>query len=56
MGGLWRLIAEVARAVPTSIGDATYDVVARVRYRLFGKRADLCPIVPATARYRFDLR
>jgi len=56
MGGLWRIIAETARAVPAPIRDAAYDVVARVRYRLFGKRAELCPIVPAASRSRFDLR
>jgi predicted DCC family thiol-disulfide oxidoreductase YuxK len=56
MGGLWRLFAEVARAVPAPAGDATYDVIAGVRYRLFGKRAELCPIVPAATRSRFDLR
>jgi predicted DCC family thiol-disulfide oxidoreductase YuxK len=56
MGGLWRIIAEVARAVPHPIRDATYDLIARVRYRLFGKRADVCPIIPAAMRSRFDLR
>ena len=56
MGGLWRILAEIARVVPAPIRDATYDVVARIRYRLFGKRADLCPIVPAASRTRFDLR
>lgn len=56
MGGLWRLFAEVARAVPAPAGDAIYDVIAGVRYRLFGKRAELCPIVPAATRSRFDLR
>lgn len=56
MGGLWRLIAHIARVVPAPIRDAAYDGVARIRYRVFGRRTDLCPIVPAAFRSRFDLR
>jgi predicted DCC family thiol-disulfide oxidoreductase YuxK len=56
MGGLWRVLAGIARPVPAPIRDAAYDGVARIRYRVFGKRNDLCPIVPAAFRSRFDLR
>jgi predicted DCC family thiol-disulfide oxidoreductase YuxK len=34
--------------------DRAFDFVARIRYRVFGKREDLCPIVPAEWRARFD--
>jgi predicted DCC family thiol-disulfide oxidoreductase YuxK len=34
--------------------DFVYDFVARIRYRVFGTREDLCPIVPAALRARFD--
>jgi predicted DCC family thiol-disulfide oxidoreductase YuxK len=56
IGGLWRLFAGIARVVPAGIRDAAYDGVARFRYRVFGKRTDLCPIIPAKFRPRFDLR
>ena len=56
MGGLWRILAGIARVVPTPIRDAAYDGVAKIRYRLFGTRTDACPIVPAASRSRFDLR
>jgi predicted DCC family thiol-disulfide oxidoreductase YuxK len=55
-GGLWRLLAGVARVVPAPIRDMAYDGVAQIRYRVFGKRTDLCPVVPSAFRSRFDLR
>jgi predicted DCC family thiol-disulfide oxidoreductase YuxK len=56
MGGLWRLVAGIAGIVPAPMRDAVYDGVAQIRYRVFGKRTDLCPIVPPAFRSRFDLR
>jgi predicted DCC family thiol-disulfide oxidoreductase YuxK len=56
MGGLWRVAAGIVRIVPASIRDAAYKAVARIRYRVFGTRVDACPLIPASARLRFDLR
>jgi len=39
---------------PRLIRDAGYDFIARIRYRVFGTRQDLCPVVPAEWRGRFD--
>jgi predicted DCC family thiol-disulfide oxidoreductase YuxK len=36
------------------VRDMIYDFIARVRYRLFGRRDQLCPIVPPELRARFD--
>jgi predicted DCC family thiol-disulfide oxidoreductase YuxK len=33
---------------------AAYDFIARIRYRVFGQRDDLCPDVPPQVRERFD--
>ena len=52
VGGFWAALAAVARLVPSAIRDALYDLVARVRYRLFG-RYDACPIPPVEHRARF---
>ena len=42
LGGFWRISA-FARLVPRTVRDAVYDLVARTRYRVFGKyRA--CPL------------
>jgi len=56
MGGPWRAVAAIARIVPEPIRDLAYDGVARIRYRVFGTREDVCPMIPASARSRFDLR
>ena len=56
MGGVWRLIAAIGAVVPRPIRDVAYDGVARIRTRVFGTREDACPVIPASARSRFDLR
>jgi len=48
------VLAAVLSVVPRGLPDFVYDCVARIRYRVFGKREDLCPIVPAELRERFD--
>lgn len=53
LGGLWRVIASVARILPTRLLDALYNLVARVRLQLFKKPDEACPIVPADLRGRF---
>jgi predicted DCC family thiol-disulfide oxidoreductase YuxK len=54
LGGGWRVLAAVLSVVPRGLRDLVYDFIARIRYRVFGKRDDLCPIVPAELRARFD--
>jgi predicted DCC family thiol-disulfide oxidoreductase YuxK len=53
LGGIWRLLATVARVVPVRLLDAAYDRVARVRHRLFAKPKDACPLLPPHLRARF---
>lgn len=55
LGGGWRVLAVLGRLVPGRLGDAAYDLVARVRYRVFGRQDDACPVIPAALRGRFDL-
>jgi len=47
----WRWIGAL-RLVPMALRNAAYDLLARNRYRLFGKR-DSCPMPPPEIRYRF---
>jgi len=56
MGGPWGAMAVIAGLVPRPIRDLVYDGVAKIRYRVFGTRDEACPIIPASARSRFDLR
>jgi len=51
----WPTLGTLARVVPPFLLDAVYDLVARTRYRIFGRTDDACPVIPAQLRSRFDL-
>ncbi len=51
LGGVWHLTA-MARVVPRPVRDWGYAILARNRYRLFG-RYDACPVPSAEVRTRF---
>ena len=55
LGGTWKVLAVVLSIVPRGLRDLVYDFVARVRFRVFGRREDLCPVMPPELRARFDL-
>jgi len=52
LGGLWRLVAWVLRALPRGVRDWLYGLVARNRYRVFG-RYETCPMPSERERARF---
>jgi len=54
LGGGWRILANVLAIVPRPLRDLAYDFIARIRYRLFGRHDELCPIGPPELRARFD--
>jgi predicted DCC family thiol-disulfide oxidoreductase YuxK len=54
LGGGWKILGGALAVVPRPVRDLAYDFVARVRYRVFGKKDDLCPIMPPELRGRFD--
>ena len=51
LGGAWRL-ASVLAVIPRPVRDFFYDLVARYRYRIFGK-LDACMLPPPEVRSRF---
>lgn len=51
LGGVWR-VAALLRIVPRALRDAAYRLLARNRYRLFGRR-DSCVVPPPALRARF---
>ncbi len=55
LGGLWRLLAIVVGWIPLTILNAGYDFIARNRHHLFTRPDDVCPILPAHLRDRFQL-
>lgn len=54
LGGLWRVVAAIARLVPARLLDALYDGVARIRARVFARPGETCPLMPKELRARFD--
>jgi predicted DCC family thiol-disulfide oxidoreductase YuxK len=52
LGGFWRAAAFALRLVPRWLRDWKYSLVARTRYRLFGKY-DACPLPQEKDRHRF---
>ncbi len=54
LGGAWTVLAAVLGVIPRRLLDFVYDFVARIRYRVFGRREEVCPIMPAELRARFD--
>lgn len=51
LGGVWGLL-RIGRALPKSLRDALYNVVARNRYRVFGKY-DVCLMPEERYRKKF---
>ena len=54
LGGVWRLLTIVVGWIPVAILNAGYDFIARIRYRLFARPDDVCPILPKHLRDRFQ--
>src|SRR5215813_15337247 len=54
LGGKWKILAAVVALIPRPVRDVLYNVIARIRYRVFGRRDDLCPVLPSNLRTRFD--
>jgi predicted DCC family thiol-disulfide oxidoreductase YuxK len=52
LGGVWRVLAGIARLVPPTVADPVYQWVASRRYRIFG-RFDACPLPRPEWRNRF---
>ncbi len=50
--GFWPFVAGLLRLVPRPLRNWGYSLVARLRYRIFG-RYDTCPIPSADTRSRF---
>jgi len=53
LGGLWKALAAVVSIVPRPLQDIAYDFVARIRFRIFGRREEVCPVLPPELRRRF---
>jgi len=54
LGGAWKILAAVMGIIPRPVRDSVYDFIARIRYRVFGRRDDVCPVAAPELRARFD--
>ena len=52
LGGIWRLCANLLDLLPQRFRDWRYTVVARNRYRIFGKY-ETCPLPKESDRHKF---
>jgi predicted DCC family thiol-disulfide oxidoreductase YuxK len=52
LGGIWRLWAALLRLLPRRFRDWRYNLIARTRYRIFGKY-ETCPLPDVKDRHRF---
>lgn len=52
MGGLWTALARILAVVPRPLRDAVYDGVGAMRYRLFGRAPEVCPLLTPELRKR----
>jgi len=52
LGAFWRVLANCYAILPLSLRDWGYNLIARNRYRLFG-RYDTCPIPNPGDRHKF---
>lgn len=55
LGGLWRIFGIVFGVLPRRLRDAMYDFIAGIRYRIFGRKNDACPLMPPDLRSRFTV-
>ena len=51
LGGVWRLFG-ILKIIPRPLRDWFYDIIAKYRYRLFGKRIK-CMVPDSEVQFRF---
>lgn len=54
LGAGWATLGAAIRLIPKPLRDGLYDGIARIRYRCFTRPPDICPVMPAELRKRFD--
>ena len=52
LGGSWKTLAAIAQIIPRALRDLLYRLIARYRYRVFGKY-DTCMLPNPSQRSRF---
>jgi len=55
LGGMWVIVADFLSVVPRPVRDMAYNQLAKVRYKLFRRQKDACPLMPPEWRSQFVL-
>lgn len=53
LGPFWRMMGALLWIIPRPLRNLGYDLVAKVRHRLFREPEGACPLVPLELRNRF---
>ena len=53
LGGLWTILGFALWHVPKPVRDLAYRTVGRRRYAWFGRKQEVCPLMPDALRGRF---
>jgi predicted DCC family thiol-disulfide oxidoreductase YuxK len=53
LGGLWTMLGFALWGVPRPLRDGAYRAIGRSRYTLFGRKPEVCPLMPEELRDRF---
>src|SRR5690606_1291807 len=53
LGLPWSIFGRGLKILPRNFKNSCYDLVARYRIKIFGKKSELCPIIPKEIRNRF---
>ena len=53
LGGMWRFLAWLLVAIPHPVRDLGYRGIAAIRYRIFGRTVEACPILSPEYRRRW---
>lgn len=49
----WQQLASTLAVAPAMFRDALYSAVAKLRFAIFGRKQEICPLVPQHLRDRF---
>lgn len=55
LGGIWAVLGWMLWLIPRPLRDLAYDGVGAIRYRVFGRANDVCPVMSPEMRRRFAL-
>ena len=53
LGRGWSILATIAQILPWFVLNGCYRLIAKNRYRMFGRKQELCPLLPPEQRALF---